>query len=205
MKGLIGKKIGMTSIFTEEGNNVPCTVIEVGPCVVTQIKTDESDGYNAVQIAYGAKSEKNTTAPLLGHFDKAGTEPKRIVREIRDFDEEVKLGDELKADIFSEGESVHAVGTSKGKGFQGVVKRHGFSGVGMRTHGQHDRQRAPGAIGMSSDPSRVFKGMKMGGRTGGVRAKMKNLRIQKILADKNIMFIEGAVPGHKGAIVFIEK
>lgn len=205
MKGLIGKKIGMTSIFTEEGNNVPCTVIEVGPCVVTQIKTDESDGYNAVQIAYGAKSEKNTTAPLLGHFDKAGTEPRRIVREIRDFDEEVKLGDELKADIFSEGESVHAVGTSKGKGFQGVVKRHGFSGVGMRTHGQHDRQRAPGAIGMSSDPSRVFKGMKMGGRTGGVRAKMKNLRIQKILADKNIMFIKGAVPGHKGAIVFIEK
>lgn len=205
MKGLIGKKIGMTSIFTEEGANVPCTVIEAGPCVVTQVKTTESDGYNAVQIGYGDKKEKNTSAQLLGHFSKTGTTPKQIVREFRDFGVEVSEGDELKTDLFEEGERVNVFANTKGKGFQGVVKRHNFSGVGGQTHGQHDRQRAPGAIGMSSDPSRVYKGMKMAGRTGNNRRKMKNLVIQKILQDKNIILVKGSIPGHKGAVVYIEK
>lgn len=205
MKGLIGKKIGMTSIFREDGVNVPCTVIEVGPCFVTQIKTEETDGYNAVQLAYGEKKEKNTSSPMLGHFDKAGVDPQKVLTEYRNYDIEVKLGDELRADIFEEGEKVNIASNTKGKGFQGVVKRHGFKGVGMRTHGQHNRERAPGAIGMSSDPSRVFKGMRMGGRTGNTRAKMRNLQIEKIMMERNTILVKGSIPGHKGTMVFIEK
>jgi large subunit ribosomal protein L3 len=205
MLGIIGKKVGMTSIFDDNGKNIPCTVIEAGPCVVTQVKTDETDGYNAIQISFGERKEKNTPQPLLGHFKKASTTPKVKVVEIRDFDEQKALGDLVTVEIFEEGEFVDVVGTSKGKGFQGVVKRHGFSGVGGRTHGQHNRERAPGSLGASSFPSRVFKGMRMAGRTGNSRVKVINLQIVKVITEKNLVLIKGAVPGFNGSYVVIEK
>ncbi|MCA1803030.1 MAG: 50S ribosomal protein L3 [Rhodothermaceae bacterium] len=205
MSGLLGKKIGMTSVFDEAGNHLPVTVIEVEPNVITQIKTDDSDGYTAVQLATIEKKEKSTTKALKGHFGKANTTPKRLVREFRDYlPEGLSIGDQLNiGDVFTEGDLVAVVGKSKGKGFQGVVKRHGFSGVGGRTHGQHNRERAPGSIGQSSSPSRVFKGMKMGGRMGNSRVKVKNLRVVRILADSNLLLLEGAVPGPRGAVVEI--
>jgi large subunit ribosomal protein L3 len=205
MSGLLGKKIGMTSIFDEAGNHLPVTVIEVEPNVITQIKTDDTDGYTAVQLASIEKKEKSTTKALKGHFGKAKTTPKKLVREFRDYlPEGLSIGDQLNVgDVFTEGDLVAVVGKSKGKGFQGVVRRHGFSGVGGRTHGQHNRERAPGSIGQSSSPSRVFKGMKMGGRMGNSRVKVKNLRVVRILADSNLLLLEGAVPGPKGAVVEI--
>jgi large subunit ribosomal protein L3 len=203
MKGIIGKKVGMTSIF-DNGKQVAVTVIQAGPCVVTQVKTKETDGYNALQLAFDEKKEKSTTAALKGHFKKANTAPKRKVVEIRDFDLQAGLGDTVDADLFDDGEKVSIVGTSKGKGFQGVVKRHGFSGVGMGSHGQHDRMRAPGSVGASSDPSRVVKGMRMAGRMGGERVKVQNLVVVKVLAEKNLLLIKGAVPGHVGSYVIVE-
>ncbi|TNE82286.1 MAG: 50S ribosomal protein L3 [Bacteroidetes bacterium] len=209
MLGIIGKKVGMTSIFTEDGKNVACTVIEAGPCVVTQLKNKENEGYNAIQIAYGDKKEKNTTAAAKGHFAKANTEAKAKVIEIRNFradaESDLKMGDTITVDIFTEGEFVDVVGTSKGKGFQGVVKRHGFSGVGMQTHGQHNRLRAPGSIGASSWPSKVFKGMRMAGRDGGKRVKMVNLVVMKVMKEQNLLVLKGAVPGPKGSYVIVEK
>ena len=203
--GLVGKKRGMTSIFNEDGMNIPCTVVEVGPCYVTQIKTEETDGYNAVQLAYGEKKDKNTPNPMKGHFKKAGVDSKHKLFEVRDFDFEKNLGDEITIDIFEEGEEIAVVGTSKGKGFQGVVKRHGFAGVGQATHGQHNRLRAPGSIGAGSDPSRVFKGMRMAGRMGGKRAKVQNLVVLKVDAEKNLLVVKGSVPGAKNSTVIIEK
>lgn len=206
MNGLIGKKLGMTSIFDEGGKNVPCTIVEATPNVVTQVKTEESDGYEAVQISYGEVKEKNSTNPLIGHFKKAGTTPKRKSVELKNSDLGKGLGDEVKLeDILAEGDMVSVVGTSKGKGFQGVVKRYNFRGVGDATHGQHNRLRAPGSIGAASYPAKVMKGMRMGGRTGGNRIKTKNLKVIKIFPDKNLVLIKGCVPGHKGAIVIIEK
>jgi large subunit ribosomal protein L3 len=205
MSGLIGKKLGMTSIFDANGKQIPCTVIEVGPCVVTQVKTNDKDGYSAVQLAYGEAKEKNSPAPIKGIVAKANTTPKSKFAEFKGFEQELALGQTLTVDLFAVGEFVDVVGTSKGKGFQGVVKRHGFSGVGMQTHGQHNRLRAPGSIGASSDPSRVFKGMRMAGRTGGVRVKKTNLEILKVYAEKNLLVVKGSVPGHKGSIVLIEK
>jgi len=205
MPGLIGKKIGMTSLFDENGKNIACTVIEAGPCVVTQLKTTDTDGYNAIQIAYGDKSEKNIAQPQVGHFKKAGTTPKSEVIEIDSLNEEVKLGDEIAVDIFIEGEFVDVSGTSKGKGFQGVVKRHGFGGVGQATHGQHNRLRAPGSIGAGSDPSRVFKGMRMAGRTGGSKVMVENLQILKVDKEKNLLVVSGSVPGAKNSYVIITK
>lgn len=204
MAGIIGKKVGMTGMFTEDGKNIACTVIQAGPCVVTQVKTKEKEGYDAVQLAFDEAKEKNTSRQLKGHFQKAGTTPKRKVAEFK-FEETKNLGDVVLLDIFSEGEFVDVVGISKGKGFQGVVKRHGFSGVGMQTHGQHNRLRAPGSLGASSFPSRVFKGMRMAGRTGGNRVKVQNLEVVKILADKNLLLLKGAVPGPKGGYLIIEK
>ncbi len=207
MNGLIGKKIGMTSIYDKAGRNVACTVIEAGPCVVTQVKTDDTDGYTSFQLSFGEAKAKNTPKPLIGHFAKANTGPKRKVVEFRDFNIVQKsLGDVLTvSDVFNEGDKVHAVGITKGKGFQGVVKRHGFHGVGGQTHGQHNRLRAPGSIGASSFPSKVFKGMRMAGRDGGDRVKVKNLEVVKVLPEQNLMLIKGAIPGHKGAYVIIEK
>jgi large subunit ribosomal protein L3 len=205
MIGFIGKKVGMTSIFTAEGKKEACTVIEGQPNVVTQIKTVETDGYNAVQLSAFDKKDKNATKAELGHLAKAKTGAKRVVAEVRDFDNEVNLGDAITVDVFAEGEYVDVAGTSKGKGFQGVVKRHGFRGVGDATHGQHNRLRAPGSIGAGSTPSRVYKGTRMAGRTGGTRNKMQNLRILKVDAENNIIVISGAVPGHKGSYVMIEK
>ena len=210
MSGIIGKKIGMTSIFGANGQNVPCTVIEAGPCVVTQVKNEEKDGYTAVQLGYGERKEKNTPQALLGHFKKAQTTPKRDVVEFRDFRMEfeggIQLGQEIKVgDVFVEGDFVDAIGTSKGKGFQGVVKRHGFGGVGQRTHGQHNRERAPGSIGGASFPARVFKGMRMAGRTGGSRTTMLNLKVMKIIPEKNIILVSGSVPGANNSTVILEK
>lgn len=208
MKGLIGKKVGMTSIFSDDGSLVPVTVVEAGPNYVTQIKTEESDGYNAHQLGFEKRSTKNVPKGELGHYDKAGVEPMREVAEFKDASEgleERTVGDEVNVDLFEVGETVDVIGTSKGKGFQGVVKRHNFSGVGMATHGQHDRDRAPGSIGASATPSRVFKGMKMAGRTGGKQVKIRNLRVEKIDVDKNLLFIKGAVPGSKGSYVIIER
>lgn len=205
MSGLIGKKIGMTSIYNEKGQIVPCTVIEAGPCVITQIKTKEKEGYDAVQISFDEKKEKHTTKAESGHFKKAGTAPMRQSIEFRNMEGEFKLGDVLTAEFFQEGEYVDVVGTSKGKGFQGVVKRHGFSGVGGRTHGQHNRQRHPGSLGASSWPSRVFKGMRMAGRTGGDRVKAQNLQVLKVIAEENILVVSGNIPGYKGSYVIIEK
>lgn len=205
MPGLIGKKIGMTSVFDENGKNIPCTVIEVGPCVVTQVKTKETDGYDAVQVSYADKKEKHTTKPELGHFKKAGTTPKRKSVEFRGQEEGWKLGDVIDVNYFDGDIWLDVVGTSKGKGFQGVVKRHGFRGVNDATHGQHNRLRAPGSLGASSYPSRVFKGMRMAGRTGNQRVKVLNLRVMKIMADKNLLVLKGAVPGAKGSYLIIEK
>jgi large subunit ribosomal protein L3 len=205
MKGLIGKKIGMTSYFNESGHQIPCTIVLAGPCAVTQIKTEESDGYNAIQLGFDDAKVSNVTKPQKGHFERAGVSPKRKVIEFRDYDLEAALGSEIKVDIFNEGDIVDVVGTSKGKGFQGVVRRHNFGGVGRRTHGQHNRERAPGSIGASSFPSRVLKGMRMAGRMGGERVKIRNLEIVKILSDKNILLIKGALPGSKGSYVTIVK
>lgn len=206
MNGLIGKKIGMTSIFDAAGKNIACTVIEALPNVVTQVKTVETDGYDAIQLGYGEAKVKNTSKALLGHFDKANTTPKREVVEFRDYPVSKALGDEIAlTEIFTEGEKVSAVGTSKGKGFQGVVKRYHFAGVGQATHGQHNRLRAPGSVGASAWPSRVFKGVRMAGRMGNDRVKTKNLKIIKLLPDANLILIQGSVPGHKGSFVIIEK
>ena len=205
MKSIIGKKVGMTSIFDTAGKQTAVTIIEAGPCVVTQKKTVENDGYNALQIAFGDKKEKHSNKAEINHFSKANTAPKRFVQEIRDSEMNKNVGETITVDIFAEGDSVAVVGTTKGKGFQGVVKRHGFSGVGEQSHGQHDRQRAPGSIGNSSDASRVFKGMRMAGRMGGDRVKMKGLKIVKIFAEKNYILVSGSVPGHNGSIVLIQK
>ncbi len=205
MKSIIGKKIGMTSIFDATGKQTAVTIIEAGPCVVTQKKTVATDGYNALQIAFGDKKEKHSLKSEIAHFAKANTAPKKIVKEIRDSEPDENVGEIITIDIFAEGDSIEVVGTTKGKGFQGVVKRHGFSGVGGQSHGQHDRSRAPGSIGNSSDASRVFKGMRMGGRMGGDRVKMKGLKVVKIFAEKNYILVSGSVPGHIGSIVLIQK
>ncbi|GAA4407343.1 50S ribosomal protein L3 [Nibrella viscosa] len=206
MSGLIGKKIGMTSVYNADGQALACTVIETGPCVVTQVKTEDKDGYAAVQLGYGEKKEKRTNGPLLGHFKKAGTTPKRKLVEFKEFDREFNLGDTLAvADVFGEGDFVDVVGTAKGRGFQGVVKRHGFGGVGGQTHGQHNRQRHPGSIGACSFPSRVFKGIRMAGRMGGNRVKVQNLRVLRVLPEQNLLVISGSVPGAKNSFVIIEK
>ena len=204
MSGLIGKKIGMTSVFSAEGKNIPCTVIEAGPCVVTQLKTAEKDGYSAVQIAYDETTEKHTSSSLMGHFKKANTTPKRKLAEFTSFTQEVALGDTITVDIFEENDWVDVTGISKGKGFQGVVKRHGFAGVGGQTHGQHNRQRKPGSLGASSYPSRVFKGKRLSGRTGGEQVKVLNLRILKKLPENNLLLVKGSIPGAKGSYLIIE-
>ena len=205
MKSIIGKKIGMTSIFDTTGKQTAVTIIEAGPCVVTQKKTVETDGYNALQIAFGDKKEKHSTKSEINHFAKAQTPPKKVVKEIRNSESDKNVGETITVDIFTEGEKVEVVGTSKGKGFQGVVKRHGFSGVGWATHGQHDRQRAPGSLGASSFPSRVLKGMRMGGHMGTDRVKLQNLQVVKVLAEDNLILVKGAVPGHNGSFVILEK
>ena len=209
MPGLIGKKIGMTSVFDANGKNIPCTVIEAGPCVVTQIRTEEVDGYAAVQLAYDEKKEKHTSAPMLGHFKKANTTPKRKLVEFEnDFNKELQLGDTITvSDIFGEDADawVDVTGISNGKGFQGVVKRHGFAGVGGQTHGQHNRLRAPGSLGASSWPSRVFKGMRMAGRTGGDRVKILNLKVIKVTPENNLILVKGSIPGAKGSYVIVEE
>jgi len=205
MKSIIGKKIGMTSIFDVTGKQTAVTIIEAGPCVVTQKKTVATDGYDALQLAFGDKKEKHSLKSEIAHFAKANTAPKKIVKEIRNSESDKNVGETITVDIFAEGDSIEVVGTTKGKGFQGVVKRHGFSGVGGQSHGQHDRSRAPGSIGNSSDASRVFKGMRMGGRMGGDRVKMKGLKVVKIFAEKNYILVSGSVPGHIGSIVLIQK
>ena len=207
MSGLIGKKIGMTSIYDASGKVVPCTVIEAGPCVVTQVKTVEKDGYSAIQLAYDEKTEKNTTKSLKGHFEKAGTTPKKILREFTRFEEghQKSLGDVLDVSVFEEGEFVDVSGTSKGKGFQGVVKRHHFRGVGDATHGQYNRLRAPGSMGASSYPSRVFKGMRMAGQMGNAKVKVINLQIVKIVKEKNMLLVKGSVPGANGSYLKVER
>ena len=205
MPGLLGKKIGMTSVFSAEGQNVPCTVIEVGPCVVTQIKTVEKDGYAAVQVGFQDAKEKNTSAPLMGHFKKAGVTPKRHLAEFKGFDQELNLGDTLTVELFSDAKFVDVVGTSKGKGFQGVVKRHGFGGVGQSTHGQDDRLRKPGSIGACSYPAKVFKGMRMGGQMGGDRVTTQNLKVLKVIPEQNLLIVKGSFAGCNGSTVLIEK
>jgi large subunit ribosomal protein L3 len=210
MPGIIGRKIGMTSVFNAEGHNVAVTVIEAGPCVVTQVRTQENDGYKAVQLAFGDKKEKNTTKPLQGHFKKANTTPKRNIVEFRDFGAEfdafAELGKELKVtDVFVEGDFLDAVGTSKGRGFQGVVKRHGFSGVGGQTHGQHNRLRAPGSMGNASFASRVIKGKRLAGRMGGDRVKTTNLKVVKIMAEQNLILVSGSIPGAKNSTIILQK
>ena len=203
MKGIIGKKLGMTSVFNEDGKMVTCTVVQAGPCVVTQVKTKDTDGYDAVQLGMGEKPEKSSNKPQVGHFKKAKTGPKKKLIEFTDYFQEVNAGDTINCDIFEEGEVIAVTGRTKGKGFQGVVKRHGFKGVGMATHGQHNRLRAPGSIGMASTPARVFKGMKMGGQTGNARRTTSNLNVVKVIADKNILLIKGSVPGPKGGYLII--
>jgi large subunit ribosomal protein L3 len=208
VNGLIGKKVGMTSMFDATGKNIAVTVIEVGPCVVTQVKTEDSDGYRALQLGYGKAKVKNTNAPMLGHLAKAGIAdaPVRQIVEFRDMNIDKKLGDEITlTEIFAEGDNVNVVGTSKGKGFQGVVKRHGFSGVGGRTHGQHNRERAPGSLGNSSFAAKVMKGMRMAGRMGGDRIKVRRLKVVKMFPEQNLLLIKGAIPGHKDSFVIIEK
>ena len=210
MPGLIGRKVGMTSFFDENGKSIACTLVEAGPCIVTQVKNEETDGYKAVQLAYSERKEKNTPKALQSHFAKAKTTPKVKMVEFRDFrsefNDKVKLGNEIKIeDVFNEQDYVDAIGTSKGKGFQGVVKRHGFGGVGQATHGQHNRLRAPGSVGAASFPSRVFKGLKMAGRTGGDRIKVLNLRVLKIYPEKNLVLVSGAIPGAKNSFVILEK
>lgn len=205
MPGLIGKKIGMTSVFSADGKNVPCTVIEAGPCVVTQIKTVETDGYEALQLGFEEKKDKHTTKPEAGHFTKAGVAPQRHLVEFKGFEGEFKLGDALTVELFDGTTWVDVIGTSKGKGFQGVVKRHGFGGVGQSTHGQHNRLRHPGSMGASSFPSKVVKGMRMGGRTGGDAVTVQNLEVLKVIPEHNLLLIKGSIPGAKGSIVIINK
>ena len=205
MKGIIGKKVGMTSIFDPSGKQTACTIIEAGPCVVTQVRTKETDGYEALQLSFGDKNEKHSTLAEKNHFAKASTSPKKFSKEFRNTSLQKNIGETVTVDIFAEGDKVEVIGTTKGKGFQGVVKRHGFHGVGQQSHGQHDRQRAPGSLGNSSDASRVMKGMKMGGRMGSDRVKMKGLKVVKIFAEKNYILISGSVPGHNGSIVLIQK
>lgn len=206
MSGIIGKKIGMTTIFDEQGQSVACTVIEAGPCVVTQVRTIEKDGYAAIQLGFGEKKEKQTTRPLAGHFKKAGTTPKRKLVEFKEFESEYTLGQILSAaDVLGEGDFVDAIGTSKGRGFQGVVKRHGFGGVGGQTHGQHNRGRHPGSIGACSYPARVFKGMRMGGRMGNDRVTVQNLKVLKVYSDKNLVVVSGSVPGAKNSYIILQK
>ena len=205
MPGLLGKKIGMTSVFSAEGKNVPCTVIEAGPCVVTQIKSVDKDGYAAVQLGFQEAKEKNTSKPMQGHFKKAGTTPKRHLAEFTDFEKELNLGDTVTVDLFEGVNYVDVTGTSKGHGFQGVVKRHGFGGVGQTTHGQDDRQRKPGSIGACSYPAKVFKGMRMGGQMGGDRVTTHNLQVLKVIPESNLLLIKGSVPGCKGSILIIKK
>jgi large subunit ribosomal protein L3 len=205
MPGLIGKKVGMTSVFSAEGKSIPCTVIEAGPCVVTQVKTTEKDGYAALQLGFGEAKEKNTTKPLMGHFKKAGTTPKRKLLEFSGYDVDYKLGEVIDVTLFNGTVFVDVIGTSKGKGFQGVVKRHGFGGVGQSTHGQHNRLRKPGSIGACSTPARVFKGMRMGGRMGGDRVTVQNLQVLKVIPENNLLLVKGSIPGAKGSYVIIEK
>lgn len=206
MSGLIGKKIGMTSLYDADGQALACTVIQAGPCVVTQVKTKESDGYNAVQLGFGERKPKHTTKPLLGHFQKASTTPKRKLVEFKYFQKQLQLGETLSVqDVFVEGEYVDVVGKTKGRGFQGVVKRHGFAGVGGQTHGQHNRQRHPGSIGACSFPSRVFKGLRMVGRMGGNRVTIQNLRVLKVIPEQNLLVVSGSIPGAKNSFVIIEK
>jgi large subunit ribosomal protein L3 len=205
MSGLIGKKIGMTSLFDENGKNIPCTVIEAGPCVVTQVRTKEVDGYEALQLGFDDKAERHANKAESGHAKKAGTAPKRKVVEFQDFEGEFKLGDTITVEQFAAGEFVDVSGTSKGKGFQGVVKRHGFGGVGQATHGQHNRLRAPGSIGAASYPARVFKGMRMAGQMGSERVTVQNLKVLKVVPEKNLLVVKGCVPGHKNAYVIVQK
>jgi len=205
MSGIIGKKVGMTSLYNADGTAVACTLIEAGPCVVTQVKTVEKEGYSAIQLGYGEKKEKHTTQPLLGHFKKAGTTPKKKLVEFKSFENELSLGEVITAELFVEGDFIDAIGTSKGKGFQGVVKRHGFAGVGGQTHGQHNRGRHPGSIGACSFPSRVFKGIRMAGRTGGNRVKVQNLQVLKVYSEKNLIVVSGSIPGAKNSYVILEK
>ena len=205
MSGIIGKKIGMTSIYDANGKNIPCTVIEAGPCVITQVKTPETDGYNALQLGFEDQKESRLNKPSIGHFKKAGSTPKKKLVEFRNFEVEHKLGDAITVDIFAEGEFVDVAGTSKGKGFQGVVKRHNFRGVGDATHGQHNRMRAPGSIGAASYPARVFKGMRMAGQMGNKRVKVTNLLVMKVFPEKNLLVVKGAIPGPKNSYVIVEK
>jgi large subunit ribosomal protein L3 len=205
MSGLIGRKIGMTSLFDENGKNIPCTVLEVGPCVVTQVRTIAVDGYEALQLGFDDKAEKRATNAAKGHFKKANTAPKKKLVEFQNFEEEYKLGDTIAVDHFKEGEFVDVSGTSKGKGFQGVVKRHGFAGVGQATHGQHNRLRAPGSIGAASYPARVFKGMRMAGQMGNEKVKVQNLSVVKVVTEKNLLVVKGCVPGHKNSYVIVRK
>lgn len=205
MSGLIGKKVGMTSIFDENGKNIPCTVIEAGPCVVTQVRTKEVDGYEALQLGFDDKAEKRANKAEIGHFKKAGSSPLKKVVEFQEFEGEYKLGDVITVEHFVEGEFIDVTGTSKGKGFQGVVKRHGFGGVGQSTHGQHNRLRAPGSIGAATYPARVFKGIRMAGRMGAEKVTVQNLKVLKVVAEKNLLVVKGCVPGHKNAYVIIQK
>ena len=205
MSAILGRKVGMTSVFDASGRQTVVTVIEAGPCAVTQVKTPDTDGYSAIQIGFQDKKAKRTTTALQGHFEAAGVSPKKHVVEFRDLNLDVSLGDEITVDLFAEGDKVSVSGTSKGKGFQGVVKRHGFKGVNDATHGQHNRQRAPGSVGASSYPSRVFKGTRMAGRTGGERVTAKNVRVVRVLPDNNLILVKGAIPGHKNGIVEIRK
>jgi large subunit ribosomal protein L3 len=207
MSGIIGKKVGMTSFFGANGKYIPCTIIEAGPCVVTQVKTKEKDGYEALQLSFDEKKEKHTSQAMKGHFKKSGTTPKRKAIEFKHFEESKNAGDVITVELFAEGDVVEVSGTSKGKGFQGVVKRHGFSGVGHanKSHGQHDRERAPGSLGASSDPSRVFKGMRMAGRMGGNKVKIQNIEVVKVMPEKNLLLLKGSVAGAKGSYVIIEK
>jgi large subunit ribosomal protein L3 len=205
MSGLIGKKIGMTSLYNADGQALACTVIQAGPCVVTQVKSEEKDGYKSLQLAFGEKKEKNTSKQLLGHFKKANTTPKRKLVEFKEFEEQHELGATLTVSLFEEGEFVDVVGNAKGRGFQGVVKRHGFGGVGGQTHGQHNRARHPGSIGACSFPSRVFKGIRMGGRMGNNRVKIQNLKVLKVIPEQNLLVVSGSIPGSKNSFVIIEK
>ena len=205
MSGIIGKKVGMTSVYNAEGKNIPCTVIQAGPCVVTQVKTVEIDGYASVQLAYDEKKDKNTSKPMKGHFAKANTTAKKKLVEFKKFNDAKTIGEVITAELFVEGDLIDVVGTSKGKGFQGVVKRHGFAGVGGQTHGQHNRLRAPGSLGASSWPSRVFKGMRMAGRMGGDRVKIQNLQVLKVYPEQNLLVVSGSIPGAKGSYVILEK
>lgn len=206
MSGIIGKKVGMTTIFNSEGQAVPCTLIEAGPCVVTQVRTEDKDGYKAIQLGYGEKKEKNTSRPLVGHFKKAGTTPKRKLIEFKEFEKEYSLGDTIRIeDVFAEGDFLDASGNSKGRGFQGVVKRHGFAGVGGQTHGQHNRGRHPGSIGACSFPSRVFKGVRMAGRMGNTRTTVQNLRVLKVISEQNLIVISGSIPGAKNSYITLHK